>query len=202
MQIRAFSIVASVATCAGFSSIASAQLQSVDWLSPGDGLLTRDTVSGYLWLDLTQTTNISYNDMDAALTNPASNFFGFRRGTSAEVDALFTSAGILTRGTNATPAGIENLLAFNGTLDNTFRRGSDAFTSDLAGFGDWRAITSHFIANPIEPFGSYALAISNGGGSPNYADWAIGHWLVIVPSPSASAVFGLGALAAARRRRP
>ena len=38
---------------------------SDDWKTPGDNLITRDTDTGFEWLDLTATVNMSYNDVSA-----------------------------------------------------------------------------------------------------------------------------------------
>ena len=46
----------------GFTaSLASAALSSSDWRESGDGLLTVDSVTGLAWLDLTQTSGLSFD---------------------------------------------------------------------------------------------------------------------------------------------
>ncbi|HLO40760.1 MAG TPA: hypothetical protein VK176_07035 [Phycisphaerales bacterium] len=178
--------------------LAHAGLTSLDLANPGDGLLTLDSTTGLRWLDLTQTRNFSYNAMELEL-QPGGLFDGFRRASAAEVDVLFTSAGMMTRGWDPTltPA-INNLLTLNGTLDNNFRIGSDAFTSDVFGLG--HAITSHFIA-PNEGPSAYAFAVWNGSGVDWYSSNELGHWLVQVPAPGSAALASLSGLLLARRRR-
>lgn len=178
---------------------ASATLTSVDLNTTGDGLLTLDSSTGFRWLDLTATLSYSYNGMEAELL-PGGAFEGFRRASSQEVDVLFTSAGILTRGyVPAEIPNIQNLLNFTGTLENGFRIGSTAFTSNPTSAG-WHAITSHFIA-PNESFGAYAQAVNAGEAidTVNFGDF--GHWLIQVPTPGAAGLFAASGLLIARRRR-
>jgi len=70
---------------------ASAALISVDRLLAGDGQITRDTLSGLDWLDLTLTTNVSYNDIQADFGGWISD--GWRHATRAEACQLFVNAG-------------------------------------------------------------------------------------------------------------
>jgi hypothetical protein len=71
-----------------------------DWQSPGDGLLTYDTVNHREWLDLT-VSDISqfpapYVDNAIAEVQPGGLFDGFTLATVADVTALGASAGIDT----------------------------------------------------------------------------------------------------------
>jgi hypothetical protein len=59
----------------------------------GPGTITRDTVSGLDWLDLPVTQNRSVDDITAEL-GAGGEFEGFRYGTTAEITALWTEAGI------------------------------------------------------------------------------------------------------------
>lgn len=178
--------------------LAHANLASVDLASPGDALLTLDSSTGFRWLDLTETRNFSCDAMDAELL-PGGQFYGFRRASAAEVDVLFTSAGMATRGWDVSlEAGVNNLLYLAGELENGFRVGSQAFTSDVVGLG--HGMTSHFLA-PNEGPTAYALAINAGSGVNWYASNEIGHWLIQVPTPGATAMFAAAGLLAARRRR-
>lgn len=52
-----------VALFAGGALDARASLVSLDYLSSGDGLLTRDTVSALDWLDVTRTVNQTYDQV-------------------------------------------------------------------------------------------------------------------------------------------
>jgi len=72
-------------------SSVNAALTSIDWLSTGDDLLTVDD-NGLQWLDLSQTVNQSFIDVDAQLV-AGGTFEGFRYATTAELAGLWSSAG-------------------------------------------------------------------------------------------------------------
>lgn len=58
------------ATCACLAAVSfnvSAALVSVDWKTAGDNLITRDTVSGLEWLDVTVTAGRSVDDIESNL---------------------------------------------------------------------------------------------------------------------------------------
>ena len=59
----------------------------------GVGSITYDTETGYEWLDLTESLNMSFNDVSAQL-GPGGQFYGFRYATAEEVGDLFLAAGI------------------------------------------------------------------------------------------------------------
>jgi hypothetical protein len=74
-------------------SITSAQAALVgsDWQNTGDALATLDTDTGIEWLDLTQTSNMSINQVEG-LTGNGSTFDGWRLPTRAEVAQMMMSA--------------------------------------------------------------------------------------------------------------
>jgi hypothetical protein len=78
-----------VALFAGGALSARASLVSLDYLSSGDGLLTRDTVSALDWLDVTRTVNQTYDQVRTG------SYYtdGFRHATKAELQTLFLHAG-------------------------------------------------------------------------------------------------------------
>ncbi|MEW8000470.1 MAG: PEP-CTERM sorting domain-containing protein [Candidatus Thiodiazotropha endolucinida] len=78
-----------------FSSVAKGSLVEVDYLTSGDKLLTKDLNTGLYWLDLNQTTNISYQDMLFSL-EPGGLFDGFRYASVADVNQLQESAGLFS----------------------------------------------------------------------------------------------------------
>lgn len=47
------------------ASASWATLIEVDLISAGDGLVSRDTLTGLDWLDLTATTDLSYDQVEA-----------------------------------------------------------------------------------------------------------------------------------------
>ena len=70
---------------------AQAELLEVDLNTPGDALVTRDTDTGLDWLDLTESTNLSFDQVEADVGGFISD--GWRHATGAEVCTLFASVG-------------------------------------------------------------------------------------------------------------
>ena len=71
----------------------NATLIELDLASPGDALLTWDTSSGLAWLDLTETTGLSYNQVEADVGGWVS--LGFRHAVGSEVCGLFGAYGAI-----------------------------------------------------------------------------------------------------------
>jgi len=78
-------------TVASFS--VSAAIISVDWQAGGDNLITRDTISKLDWLDLTETSQMTYSTVFAALAE-GGQFDGWRYATSEEVITLWDQFGV------------------------------------------------------------------------------------------------------------
>ena len=70
---------------------ARAELLEVDLNTPGDGLVTRDTVTRLDWLDLTESTDLSFDQVEADVGGFISD--GWRHATGAEVCALLAAVG-------------------------------------------------------------------------------------------------------------
>ena len=66
-----------------------------------DGNITRDTRTGLEWLDLTETTNISWVELNFEYLFAGKPLEGWRVASQAEVQSLFDSAGSNAR--TATP---------------------------------------------------------------------------------------------------
>ncbi len=81
-----------------FSATAGAAVISRDWKTPGDGLLTYDTVSGREWLDLTETRLSQYGSFELVLmqTQFGGDFEGFVPASITDVIELASSANIHT----------------------------------------------------------------------------------------------------------
>jgi hypothetical protein len=70
---------------------AQAALLGRDLNAIGDGLLTRDTITGLDWLDVTQTKGRSFDEVLAGFGNYTTQQ-GFRFATASEVSSLFFSS--------------------------------------------------------------------------------------------------------------
>lgn len=65
----------------------------VDYLTPGDGLITYDVSTGLEWLDLTATAGMSYNDVILQMQDRHSSLFGWQYSTAGNVSTFFDSFG-------------------------------------------------------------------------------------------------------------
>ena len=80
-----------------FACLASpiaAELVPADFNAPGDGLLTRDVITGLEWLDLSVTRGLSFNEV-AAQTEAGGPLEGFRHATREEVVLFWRHAGLV-----------------------------------------------------------------------------------------------------------
>jgi len=98
-RISMRSVVLLLAFLVGFGGIANATtLQSRDWATHGDGLLTLDTNTNLLWLDLTAsqfltpTGGLGSFTYVSSLLGTGQMFDGFRYATLDEVNTLFGDA--------------------------------------------------------------------------------------------------------------
>lgn len=182
------------------SSGSNAALLSVDWQSPGDNLLTQDTVSGLQWLDLTVTYGLTHDFVSGQL-GAGGQFEGFRYATDAEVQDLWSNFGIdLSAGAPTVVAGSDpGVETAAGLLGNTwctyacfdYPFGVSGLTSTASGMGhyamgayqtdfgftQYETVGSQIVADAltnIQPYGSYLVL-----GSP-------------VPVPAALWLFGSG----------
>lgn len=76
---------------AGGAGGARAALIEAD-LDPGDGLLTQDTDTGLVWLDVTATIGLSYDEVEAGAGDWIAR--GFRHASFAEICDLLVTEGI------------------------------------------------------------------------------------------------------------
>lgn len=163
----------------------------------GSGTVTVDPSTGLQWLDLPLTVNLNYFQMEAQL-GPGGTFAGFRHATRAEVETLWTSAGIPYFGVGlsgqqmqanyAPVVALENLIGLTRSDDSGFSTG---MVSDV---------------NPNSPDMSLRPMIwtpASGWGMAAVNEWAsgsssvnIGHWLVQpIPEPSTASLVGLSLVA-------
>lgn len=130
---------------------AHASLIEVDLFDAGDKLITRDTDTGLDWLDLTETTGISYDDMLLEL-GVGGMYEGFRYATTADVDGLQQAArlseGLFFTASNITRLRVVSLIDMVGVTN------FDASTGYEYAYG----ITS----DPFEPTSSIDDRIARG----------------------------------------
>ena len=93
-----------------FSFASHAELVSTDWKTTGDELATLDTETGIEWLDLSETHELSIDNV-VSMTSAGGKFEGWRLPTQAEVTVLFHTL---------FPAGIST-----GKLTSTEKYGAD-----------------------------------------------------------------------------
>jgi hypothetical protein len=71
----------------------NATLMNVDWKDSGDNLITYDDSTGLYWLDLTETSNMSYSTVTTML-GPGEIFEGFRVASYEEAISLWSEFGV------------------------------------------------------------------------------------------------------------
>lgn len=95
---------------------ANAAIVSID-SSFGADTITRDTATGLDWLDVTETLNLSYNEVTAQLGSGGA-FEGYRYATEAELGTLISNFGYVAQDQNC-----DNGALFCDTSDNVGGQG-------------------------------------------------------------------------------
>jgi len=187
-------------------SSSTAGLIVVDDVKFGVGSITRDTTNKVEWLDLTLSTNRTFEFVEGQLVIGGA-FQGFRHASAQEITGLWTSAGIPNIGTssfvNIAPSqALMNLIgstSFQGGIGNgkeAIGIGKDGLRSDLDAF--------LYNGNPV--MGAFIEEFEWKGRSAG----TVGHWLVRdvstatpVPEPTTLllAVGGIGFVGIAHQRR-
>ena len=113
---------------------------------------TTDTGSGGLeWLDVSLTTNISYDTMVTNLANPLYAYYGYRFATASEVATLFAHAEITDQyngPTNAELSAVATLMGLLGYVDES----SEHVT---VGYTQYEAVAGTNVAALIWCYGIY-----------------------------------------------
>jgi hypothetical protein len=155
---------------------ANAAFLEQDWKTAGDKLITLDTSTGLEWLDVTESTNYSFNYVSSQF-GVGGDFEGFRYATTSEVKAFITHAGWPVFGsTTFSPAAYEPLSLVQSlvgvTQDLGYMRITTAATADL--FSGVRDGVSVYVSTTDQQ----GLTVLGGGWDDSVADPLVGGWLV------------------------
>ena len=176
--------------------------------------ITLDTDTGIEWLDLTESTNRSYDDV-AGQFGTGGDFAGWRHANFTEVTTLFANGGIaapyfangisfelfemlgLLGATRSEEIG-DSLVADAGGMFDDTGIGTDATRQGFA-------ILSATSVPSNTLFSSEFADITPDGVPSNFSDPNVGHWLVrggvlSIPEPGMAVLFGGAALLLLRRR--
>lgn len=175
---------------------ANAALTSADWQSAGDGLLTKDSATGFEWLDWSVTRGLTVGQALAAHQD-------FRVASAAEFNQLVIHAGMnnSTQYEAATFSAASTFIALVNTAGNT------CYVNWACGLYDAGGGNTHLVN--IGAYGGKGFA---GDGFGNYAQgWASSSYGVLlvrnavapVPEPEVYAMLmaGLGLLGFMSRRK-
>jgi hypothetical protein len=97
MNMSIKNLLLTLTLCLPMPFSAHAELVSVHYKTLGDGLLTRDTLTGLEWLDITYSLNRSYNDVSSQF-GVGGYFQGFRYATETEAISFLQHAGLTVGG--------------------------------------------------------------------------------------------------------
>jgi hypothetical protein len=162
------------------------------------GEFTRDTDTGLEWLDLTESTGLSYNDVSSQF-GAGGQFEGWAYASVVQIDSLFDSAGgtgpydIQDKGFQQSSTAVSTLLAFWGTTAGDgfslpFQSSFIIGTSPLP-------VNQHEVGLVALNLETNSIMTSSGFNSQadDFTHQAYGHALVrVVPIPAAVWLFGSG----------
>lgn len=202
-----FALMLAIALSAGNMAVAD-PLTSED-SSFGIGSITRDPNMGLDWLDLTESVNRSFNDVNSQF-GAGGDFESFHHASDADVITFFANAGITLINDTTSPANsapVLALLALWGSLasNSVPQEFSLAVTSDLGVFANSHSAALLICQGSITPTcGGFTQASQ----LDNSFSLATGHALVRatpppVPEPATSVLLlsGMVMVGLAKRKR-
>lgn len=103
----------------------------------GTGAITFDSATGLSWLDLTKSTDLSFNYVTSQLVL-GGQFYGFRYATNSEISTLWVDAGInISKVTNGhlfpDPANIAPIVALQNLIGVTISSTSQNTSQGISG---------------------------------------------------------------------
>lgn len=180
---------------------AGATLIERDLDSSGDGLITYDSDTGLEWLDLTSTTNQSFDQISARLIDLNDDLYGFRYANSVDLNILFfISAGMSASAQFPGETAVNDLISLIGTTlvsSNELKQTRGYYDTGTVVDGKigWAflSINNIYSSAGVTDYAAFANNQSNYNGS----------WLVraaSVPEPSTLAIFALGIIGLVSRK--
>lgn len=207
MLIRRITAAALALTAAVFALPARATI-TVTNSSFGANTLIQDSATGLSWLQVNQTTGMSYNAVAAQLIT-GGTFQGYRYATLAETQQLFQDYGVPLNEMNGSANGniaaaVSSMLATLGTGEvvngspETYALIAD---STAPGTHEWVYYAS--VGNGSSGFVVGTNLSSLGDTQTQINTWGPTHSLLVadVPEPLSLALFGLGAFGTIGLRR-
>lgn len=202
---------------AGGAAGARAALIETD-LDPGDGRLTEDTDTGLVWLDVTATISLSYDEVEA--NEGGWIALGFRHASFAEICDLLVSEGIPSGTCQFQPpqfidapdstddGDIQRVVQLQALFGVTGGGGPGDSQKNTDGlYDDGGGLDPNMVGNAglrvLVPATEVRLRVDGDSRPRDESDpvQPRGHWLVRAPEPAQGWLFAtaLGAVAAARR---
>lgn len=179
----------------GMAGTANAVLIANNCGFSGAGDCTLDTVTGLQWLDLTESTNLSFNFVSTQFGS-GGQFEGYRYASEAEVFTLFTDAGFTNVGSfTPTIANFAPYAPFVALLGETFPTGGSPFTFGLS---DTLCCSGTGVFSPFVQVSVMELTgvAASSADALDAAEVFLGSWLIrvptVVPEPASLLLFLVG----------
>ena len=163
-----------------------------------NGLTTLDDATNLEWLDLTESTNRSFNDVSGEF-GVGGDFAGFRHATTADITTLWTSQGFPPGFTQLpAPASFANFLTLFGATSGGAFPDIEGYFATTTGTGLGRLLQAdgdgRFFALVDEGFDPTSFGTQTG-------NWLVRDAVSAVPEPAPLGVLALGIFGLAISRR-